>query len=111
VAALVLALPGLALVAAPTVPPPRCAVERSAVAEPLPGLYTVTLRTVSTCPPGGYARVRLQSGRVYPWREVKPGRPAVYKGVPWYWRGGWEAASGRVYQFEIPGLVSPWGGR
>ena len=91
--------------------PPLCRVERFAVPGALPGFYTVVVRTVPDCPPDGHAYVRLESGRVYPWREITPGQRVTYKGVPWYWRGAWRAASGIVYRFEIPGMHAPWGGR
>ena len=88
--------------------PPLCRVDRSAVPGAIPGTYTVTLRTVPDCPPDGHAYVRLESGRVYPWREITPGQRVTYKGVPWYWRGAWRAASGIVYRFDIPGMRAPW---
>jgi hypothetical protein len=101
--------PALALIGAAPVPDgPRCAVERSAAPDPLaPGLYTVTL-TTTRCAPDGVARVRLQSGRLYPWRTVPAGRSTRYFGVPWYWVGAWEAESGRVYTFRVPGMKPPW---
>lgn len=91
-----------------TDPPPLCRVDRSAVPGAIPGTYTVTLRTVPDCPPNGYARVRLESGRIYPWRTVTPDRPARYRGIPWWWMGAWESASGRIYRFKIPGMRAPW---
>ena len=91
--------------------PPLCRVERFAVPGALPGFYTVVVRTVPDCPPNGYARVRLESGRIYPWRTVTPDRPARYRGVPWWWVGAWESASGRIYRFKIPGMHAPWEAR
>lgn len=98
----------LVALASGTDPPPLCRVDRSAVPGAIPGTYTVTLRTVPDCPPNGYARVRLESGRIYPWRTVTPGHPARYRGVPWWWIGAWESASGRIYRFKIPGMRAPW---
>lgn len=100
--------PALALIgAAPVRDAPRCTVERRATPEPITGLYTVTL-TTTRCAPDGIARVRLQSGRIYPWRTVPAGQSTAYTGVPWYWVGAWEAGSGRVYTFKIPGMTAPW---
>ena len=89
--------------------PPLCRVEAQAMPGFLLGTYTVQISTTTTlsgqpCPPDGYANVRLESGRVYPWRTITPGSPTTYYGVPFYWRGGWQSLGGRVYSFVIHGL-------
>ena len=50
-------------------PPPLCRVVAQATPSFLLGTYTVQVKTTTTlsgqpCPSGGYARVRLESGRV-----------------------------------------------
>lgn len=73
----------------------------------IPGFYDVTFRTVDGCPPGGLAWVRVESGRVYGWRPVRPGGAVVFRGVPWYWRASWRGASGRAYPVSVPELLPP----
>jgi hypothetical protein len=94
--------------------PPLCQVVASATPESLPGLYTITVETTTAvggagpCPPSGYAIVRLESGRVYPWASVGPGRPFVRPGLPWYFRLVWQARSGRTYSVPVRGLTPPF---
>jgi hypothetical protein len=102
-------LVGLVLALAPVTSepaPPLCRVTVAAAPEALPGLYTVAIRTTTTlsgepCPPTGYAIVRLESGRVYPWASAAPDRPFIRSGVPWYWRASWQARSGRAYPLPL----------
>ena len=109
-----LALAALLIGAASAAPgPPLCRVEANATPSFLLGTYTVQLTTTTTldgqrCPANGYANVRLESGRVYPWRTVTPGSPTTYYGTPFYWRAAWEAQSGRVYTINIHGLLPPF---
>ena len=92
--------------------PPLCRV--TATYRPLwwaSNLRQITVRLDPACPPDGLARVRLESGRIYPWRTVTPDRPARCRGIPWWWTGAWESASGRIYRFKIPGMHAPWEAR
>jgi hypothetical protein len=93
--------------------PPLCRVEANATPSFLLGTYTIFVKTTTTlngqpCPADGYANVRLESGRVYPWRTVTPDSPTTYYGTPFYWRAAWESQSGRVYTINIHGLSSPF---
>lgn len=105
-----LLMPVAALTLTQTRPPPvLCRAQASATHAGTPGVHHVTLSTRPDCPPGGYARVRMESGRVYPWRVIRPGQPTTFRGVPCWWTARWEAASGRTYIIPTPGLTCPWG--
>lgn len=58
---------------------------------------------------GGVVRVRMESGRTYPWRTIRPGQPTTFRGVPCWWRASWQSESGKTYTIPTPGLVCPWG--
>lgn len=73
----------------------------------VPGFYDVEFRTLPGCPANGLAWVRVESGRIYDWRAVRPGQPVVFRGVPWWWRASWRSASGRAYAVPVPQLVPP----
>lgn len=89
---------------------PRCRAITEAVQTPMPGIYNVTISTrPDACPAGGIARVRMESGRIYPWRTITPTSPTTFRGVPCWWRATWEAASGKTYTIPTPGLSCPWG--
>jgi hypothetical protein len=109
-----LTLPLLALLTSAAPPdPPLCRVTADALPTAVRGIYTVRVSTTTTlagqpCPPNGYATVRLESGRVYPFKTARPNAPAVFRGIPWYWEGAWRSQSGRTYRFPILGLYAPW---
>lgn len=65
---------------------------------------TLTLTTVPSCPPGGYARVRLASrlGGSLPDNPpgaytIRPGQTLTRVSWPWWWPE-WLSASGRAYR-------------
>ncbi|GAA4015751.1 hypothetical protein GCM10022631_29980 [Deinococcus rubellus] len=98
-------------------PPPLCRAEAFATPSyvpgtytPVPGIYDIIIQIRSDLPCGGngHAFVRMASGRIYPWREILPGQPAVYYGIPWYWAAGWLSASGKIYRLNVRGLNPPW---
>lgn len=99
------ALAGLAVI------PPRtlCRVEVVTTPALIAGTYNIKITTRPECPPNGYAFVRAESGRIYPWRMVTPGQPATVRGVAWWWRITWQAASGKRYTVPTPGMKAPWG--
>lgn len=104
-------LPGLAILATPRASPPLCRAQASVYRTETPGIFHVVLqiRTDEPCPPGGIARVRMESGRTYPWRTIRPDQPTTFRGVPCWWRASWESGSGLTYTIPTPGLVCPWG--
>lgn len=87
--------------------PPLCRVEAIATPTFIPGHYTVQVFTVPDCPWHGRALVRSESVTLHPWREVRPGQPVIFRGVGWWWRIGWRAASGVVYTVSVPDLHRP----
>lgn len=107
-------LPILPLLLGASPAPPLCRVQAVPSPTQIPGIYTVRVLTTTTlagqsCPANGYAVVRLEAGRVYPYKTARPGSPALFRGVPWYWEGTWRASSGTTYRFPIPGMLPPWG--
>lgn len=107
---LLAALIGLTLAGpspAPARPAPRCRVQVDAVPTRVTGVFHVVMTVRSGCPEGGFARVRVQAGQVYPWRTITPTRGTVFHGIPWWYTGGWEAASGRVWPLALD-LAPPW---
>lgn len=106
-------LTGAAFLAASAAPlaagPPRCRAVAQATPTQAPGIYNVTISTrPDACPAGGVARVRMESGRIYPWRTIRPGQPTTFRGVPWWWRATWEAQSGKTYTLPT-NMHAPWG--
>ncbi|GAA4000001.1 hypothetical protein GCM10022631_08730 [Deinococcus rubellus] len=102
---------GTLLLSQPSPSPPfLCRVQAEAAPTYLPGIYDVTIiiRPDLPCPPDGRAFVRVESGRVYPWREIFPGEPVTYPGVPWWWLASWQALSGKPYHVKVRGLQPPW---
>lgn len=100
-------LPALAGVTA--LAPVLCRVVATTAPGLTPGTYTVTVQTRPECPANGYALVRAESGRIYPWQVVTPQKKSVYRGIPWYWVLTWRAASGKKYTIPTPGMTAPWG--
>lgn len=101
--------PAVALLSLP-VPSPPCRVQANSVRTSLTA-YTVTVSVRPGCPSGGQATVRLGGGSNTPWRTVRPGQPAVFTRVPWYWRGDSRVQNGaniKIFHFNIPGMVPPW---
>ncbi|WP_104990849.1 hypothetical protein [Deinococcus sp. NW-56] len=101
---------GVALIVqAREAPRPYCRVTAIALPTTTPGQYRVRWETRPDCPEGGHAYVRLESGRVYPWREVVKGVPTLSRPVPWYWKSRWRSQSGKAtYPLNVPGMLSPW---
>lgn len=59
-----------------------------------PSIFDVTLRscTDEPCPPGGVARVRMESGCTYPWHTIRPRQTTTLRGM--HLRASGEARSG-----------------
>lgn len=75
-----------------------------------PGIYTIYVSVKPDCPERGYARVRIESGRVYPWRTLTPTQGTVFRGVPWYHRLSWQAQSGKAWPVVLKIPAPRWGG-
>lgn len=100
-------MPGGALLLASPAPASLCRVDAAVGRTAVPGIYTVYVAVKPDCPPGGSARVRVQGGQVYPWRTVTPERGTAFRGIPWWYTGAWQAASGKPWPLAFT-LPPPW---